>query len=519
MKVAAVDSPASEIIFQRNGRFLVTPGHNRPDVAAAVRLFGQLESIVAGNYMFAISPVAIWGSAARRISVETILERVEQHASMPVPAPVASQILELHGRYGRVWIESHPEGGSVVRARNPLILQCLGVAGSTHVKDDEVWEIQRKATGSGWPVVDRRAARLARAISIDLQRTSALRPYQREAVEAHCSAGSGLVLLPCGAGKTLVGIGVLCAISTSTLIVTPSREIAGQWREALLNHTTLGPRDVAISPSRSMAPVTITTYQAASMGRIASALQTEPWGLVILDEVQSLPASVFRRVSGIGADRRLGLSATLVREDGRESEVFAMVGPVVYDLPWIELESEGWIAPARCYEIRIPNAPSPEDQARYKRAVVERILDANPDRPTLVVGTSIGELERVANRFGIPLLTGRDSKERRSRVLDAFRAGKIQRLAISRIGSVGLDLPDTQLAIQINGNFGSRQEEAQRLGRLLRPGNGETVHFYTLVSEGTREPEYARRRQRFLVDQGYEYQIVDAASLPRVNRS
>ena len=514
-----IDRSASEIVFQRNGKILVTPGGRRPEIAAAVRLVAQLETIVAGSYLFVLSPVAVWGSAARGIEAAELLQRLERYASTPIPAPIASRILELHHRYGAIWIDRDAEEQWVIRARDATTLDGLGVGVTADqvLSSQEVTRLRRDAAARGWPIIERGRAMETRSLSVDLRADTELRPYQQEAVEAHCAAGSGLVLLPCGAGKTMVGVGVLSAAATSTLIVTPSREIARQWYETILDHTTLAPDEVSTSPVRTISPVTITTYQAATTGRIAPALQTEPWGLVIFDEVQSLPADVFRRVSGIGADRRLGLSATLVREDGREAEVFAMVGPVVYDVPWIELEHEGWIAPARCYEVRIPKAPSATERARYKHAVIERILGANPDRPTLVVGTAVPALERAARQFGLPLLTGRDNQERRTEVFDAFRSGEIRRLAISRIGSVGLDLPDTQIAIQLNGNFGSRQEEAQRLGRLLRPGNGETVHFYSLVSEGTREPEYARRRQRFLVDQGYEYEILDAADIPRVN--
>lgn len=195
-----------------------------------------------------------------------------------------------------------------------------------------------------------------------------------------------------------------------------------------------------------------------------------------------------------------------------------MVGPVIYDIPWVELEQQGWIAPARCYEVRIPEAPTPRDRLRYKAAVVERLLASHPDAPTLVVGSNVALLTSLARRFGLPLLTGKTEPEERERHFAAFRDGRLKRLAISRIGSVGLDLPVAKVMIQVSGNFGSRQEEAQRLGRLLRPNDGQTAHFYSLVLLGTNEETYARRRQRFLIDQGYQYEIIDAADLPRPAR-
>jgi DNA excision repair protein ERCC-3 len=240
--------------------------------------------------------------------------------------------------------------------------------------------------------------------------------------------------------------------------------------------------------------------------------------MVIFDEVQSLPADVFRLVSAISAPRRLGLSATLVREDGREGEVFAMVGPAIFDIPWVELEHEGWIAPARCREVRIPAAAASTDRLRYKQAVVERLLHVHRSEPTLVVGSNVASLRATAQRFGLPLITGKTEPARREMMYEAFRAGEMTALALSRVGSVGLDLPTASVMIQISGTYGSRQEEAQRLGRLLRPAGEKVASFYSLVSLGTNEEEYARRRQRFLVDQGYEYEIVDAADLPRPGR-
>jgi DNA excision repair protein ERCC-3 len=322
--------------------------------------------------------------------------------------------------------------------------------------------------------------------------------------------------LPCGAGKTLVGVGAIVSARTPTLVLVPSRAVAEQWRRTIVSTTTLDDGAVALAFDRGAArPVTIATYHGASRGSGRVALSDQPWGLVVYDEVQSLPADVFRLVSAISAPRRLGLSATLVREDGREGEVFAMVGPAIFDIPWVELEAEGWIAPARCREVRIPEAATASDALRYKQAVVERLLHLHRGEPTLVVGSNVASLRSTARRFGISVVTGNTEPARREELYADFRAGEIVTLALTRVGSVGLDLPSASVMIQISGTYGSRQEEAQRLGRLLRPASEKTASFYTLVSLGTREEEHARRRQRFLVDQGYEYENVDAADLPR----
>ena len=512
--------PTSQIIFQRDGGILVTPGANRADIAASVRVCAQLEAITAGSYLFRLSPVAIWGSAARGLDAQTILDRLDRHAVSPVPAQIAASVAKHLARYGAIWIEQAAPGVFILRSRDPTILNQFDLADGSRISRHELGHLKLRLASSGWPVVDRVQAEAQQPVELGWQPGIELRPYQREAVEEHARAGNGLVLLPCGAGKTMVGVGVAVNASASTLVFVPSREVASQWRNAFLETTTVDPGDVTVATGADLpAPITIATYHAASAGRVGAAVAARSWGLTIYDEVQSLPADVFRSVAAISTGQRLGLSATLVREDGREAEIFAMVGPVIVDIPWVELERDGWIAPARCYEVRIPEAGSVRDRARYKHAVIERIIANHGGRPVLIVGTNVQSLTSIATRFGLPILTGQDGPERRAEVFQAFREGAISKLVVSRIGSVGLDLPSAEVMIQVNGNFGSRQEEAQRLGRLLRPGSGRPVHFYSLVSLGTREPEYGRRRQRFLVDQGYEYEIMDAAELPRVVRA
>ena len=510
--------PESQIIVQRDGQILVTPGANQAELAVYVRACAQLDAIVAGSYRFRISPVALWGSAARGLTVETILDSLDRHAATPLPAAFAATVVDIMSRYGRLCIVPAGNGRSRVTGDRTLLTE-LGIEPDAAFSEPELARLRLELAGRGWPLVDRRGLDGARRLGFSWRESDCLRPYQRAAVGAFVAAGSGVVLLPCGAGKTVVGVGAAVECGGPALILVPSTAIAEQWKRALLEMTTLREDQVVVwSRGARPAPVTIATYHAASGGAMRAALETADWRLAIYDEVQSLPADMFRLVAAISAPRRLGLSATLVREDGREAEVFGMVGPVVYDVPWMELEQQGWIAPARCYEVRIPAAATPRDRLRYKAAVVERLLASHRDEPTLVVGSNVPMLTSLARRFDLPLLTGKTETAERERCFAAFRDGQITRLAISRIGSVGLDLPAAKVMIQVSGNFGSRQEEAQRLGRLLRPSDGQTAHFYSLVLLGTQEETYARRRQRFLIDQGYQYEIIDAANLPRPDR-
>jgi DNA excision repair protein ERCC-3 len=512
----------SQLIIQRNETMLVTPGYGRDRIAAIVRRCAELKSIVAGNFVYRLSPIALWGSAARGIGTGDILSDLERHSITGVPVALAAQISELVSRYGV--IELHPAGDRLrLTSSDPEVLSVIDLGGNPAtdgvlLTTDQAGRVKLAAARAGWPVVER-GRQLRKALDIRLLDSVKLRRYQQDAVHAFHRAGSGVILLPCGSGKTMVGIAAICRMKASTLILSPSRSVAEQWRETLISTTSITPSDVSIADTRlPLTPVTIATYHAASMGGVAGRLLDHHWDMVIYDEVQSLPADVFRLSAALQADRRLGLSATLVREDGRQNEVFALVGPPVFDVPWVELEAEGWIAPAHCVEVRIPQAEDGYRAGIFKMAVIERLLARHRGQPTLIVGSQLDGLHQMGARFGIPVLSGKSSRTQRAASLDSFREGRISRLALSRIGSVGIDLPSAEVLIQISGTFGSRQEEAQRLGRILRPSPGKVAWFYSLVSEGTNEPRYAARRQRFLVEQGYEYDVLDAADLPRPQR-
>jgi DNA excision repair protein ERCC-3 len=358
----------------------------------------------------------------------------------------------------------------------------------------------------------------------------------RIAVAAFAAAGSGVVVLPCGAGKTLVGIGAMAAVGARTLILVTSTLAARQWRDELLARTDLAPDQVGeySGARKDVAPVTIATYQVLVTRRKGvhphlDLLGRQDWGLVVYDEVHLLPAPVFRMTAEIQARRRLGLTATLVREDGREADVFSLIGPKRYDAPWRELEAQGWVAAADCVEVRVDldddermeyAIAAPEE--RYRRAataasklpVVERLALRHRDDRVLVIGQYLDQLETIAKRLDAPLITGQTPMRDRERLFAAFRQGTLRLVVVSKVANFSLDLPEANVAIQVSGTFGSRQEEAQRLGRILRPkADGGRARFYTVVSRDTNDTDYAQRRQRFLAEQGYAYQLVDATEV------
>ncbi len=514
------DTLKSQIVIQRDNQLLITPGHEQLEIANIVRWCAVLEAVVAGSLRYRLSPVAVWGAATRGVTAERMLEALDRHAAVPLPAGFVARLADLFQRYGELRLMA--EGSSLWleashRAQAALHdLELVWSAGRTPIEAGSASRIKLEAARRGWPVVDKRHEITGSTLSVQLQPSVSLRPYQRQAVNAYIDLGSGMVLLPCGAGKTIVGVAALVATGRNTLILTPSQTIARQWESTILSSTTLDASQVSLlQRGHAPAQVSITTYQSATRGIVRSDLLETPWGLIIFDEAHSLPATVFRQSAELQAGRRLGLTATLVREDEREAEVFALVGPVIHDVPWYELEAQGWISPADCIEVRLPKAPTTRDAFRYRLAAVERLLALHQDEPALVIGSRLAGLEAVARQFDLPIMTGKTPDTERKRLLEGFRAGDISTLVVSNVGSAGVDLPNASVMIQLSGNFGSRQEEAQRLGRLLRPAEGKIAKFYTLVVESTRDGEYARRRQRFLVDQGYRYRIFPASELKR----
>jgi len=396
--------------------------------------------------------------------------------------------------------------------------------------------VKQRLTALRWPAEDRAALSPGVSFPLQLRPDVALRPYQRQAVDSWLPSGTGVIVLPCGAGKTITAIAAAAAVGTSTLILATSQTSLTQWERELQRFTDIAADDLGVYSSRrkDVRPVTLATYQVLATRRDGEfrhldLIQNGDWGLVIYDEVHLLPSAVFNLTAGIQARRRLGLTATLIREDGREADVFTLVGPKRFDVPWSDLELQGWIAPARCVEVRVV-ATNEERMAhatadhRGKAAVaatvsgkldvVETILDMHPDEPTLIIGTYLDGLRPIAERFDVPLITGETPSKDRTVLFDQLRSGERTRLVVSKVANFSLDLPEVSVAIQVSGTFGSRQEEAQRLGRILRPKHdGRQAHFYTLVTRDTVEQEQSGRRQRFLAEQGYHYEIIDADTL------
>jgi DNA excision repair protein ERCC-3 len=386
----------------------------------------------------------------------------------------------------------------------------------------------------GWPAEDLAGYVDGEAHAISLnQRGWTLRPYQGQAADSFGHGGSGVVVLPCGAGKTIVGAAAMARASATTLILVTNTVAARQWRDELIKRTTLTAEEIGeySGMKKQVRPVTVATYQVITTKRGGvhphlELLDARDWGLIIYDEVHLLPAPVFRMTAGLQARRRLGLTATLVREDGREGDVFSLIGPKRYDAPWKDIEAQGYIAPADCIEVRVTlseaermaYAVAEPDQkyrlastAESKTGLVVDLVSKHRGTPTLVIGQYVDQLEDLAARLEAPLITGETTVRRREQLYEAFRAGEIELLVVSKVANFSIDLPSAQIAVQVSGAFGSRQEEAQRLGRLLRPkAEGTTARLYAVVARDTVDADFAAHRQRFLAEQGYGYRIMDA---------
>jgi DNA excision repair protein ERCC-3 len=479
--------------------------------------------------------------------VDTLLE----YSRYAVPHALLVDVAETMARYGRLRLEKHPTHGLVlVSTDRPVleeVLRAKKIAGMLGSRlDDDTVAVHASERGNlkqallklGWPAEDFAGYVDGEAHPIALDETEwHLRDYQRDAAESFWHGGSGVVVLPCGAGKTLVGAAAMAHAQATTLILVTNTVSARQWKDELVRRTSLTAEEIGeySGAVKEVRPVTIATYQVMTTRRKGvyphlELLDARDWGLIVYDEVHLLPAPIFRMTANLQARRRIGLTATLVREDGREGDVFSLIGPKRYDAPWKDIESQGWIAPADCVEVRVtlPSAErlayaTAEPEERYRLAscthhkidVVRDLVDAHPDQPTLVIGQYIEQLDEIAAALDAPVIKGETTVKERQRLFDAFRHGEVGLLVVSKVANFSIDLPSAEVAIQVSGSFGSRQEEAQRLGRLLRPKEeGKTAHFYTIVSRDTVDAEFAQNRQRFLAEQGYAYRIVDAEDLP-----
>ena len=517
-----------------------------------------------------------------------------------MPQNVVANVRDWYGRYGKVRLQRYPE-----------VAEGSGKTGSMpdliYLVSDDAFVIQeilsrksispfirRIVSGNcleivsifrgrlkqalikvGYPVDDRVGYLQGDLLNFSLRSVTmsgkkfSIRPYQADAVSSFIQGEmanmSGVVVLPSGAGKTVVGMGIMEKIHESTLIITTGTVAARQWISELIDKSNLGPGSIGeyTGDSKEILPVTVTTYQVLTYSpskktklvKAAGAgvekmnieeLQPEEklkdyphldifrarnWGLIIYDEVHLLPAPVFRITSEIQAMKRLGLTATLIREDGKEEDVFSLIGPKKFDSPWKDLEKQGWIATAYCNEIRV-NFHSDEHKMNYavapqrlkyriaaenpaKLAVLRSLIERlSPEDSVLIIGDYVEQLEMIAAELNLPLITGKMKNEMREKLYSEFRAGSLNMLVVSKVANYAIDLPDANVAIQVSGTFGSRQEEAQRLGRLLRPkSSGISAHFYTIVTKDTVDQDYSMKRQLFLTERGYKYTIIDHENL------
>lgn len=558
--------------MQSDRTLLLEADHPRAaECRAEIAKFAELERSPEHIHTYRLTPLSLWNARAAGTTTEQMITALDRFSRYPVPPAVRSEIADQAARYGRLRIETTEEG-LILRAAEPAILeevsrvrQVAALLGprlgplSAAVDGLARGRLKQALIRAGWPAEDLAGYTPGAPLEIAMRNVTTdgepfgLRRYQVEAVDSFWAAGgrdggSGVLVLPCGAGKTLIGMGVMERARTRTLILATSVVAVRQWRRELLRRTTLREDEVGeySGEVKSARSVTVATYQVlthrsrrARDSLVAgSGLETYPhlellahedWGLVIYDEVHLLPAPVFRMTAEIQSKRRLGLTATLVREDGREDDVFSLIGPKRYDAPWRSLEAEGWIAPAVCEEVRMAMSAEermayavsePQDRYRVaatlprKIALTAALCRRHRDDRVLVIGQYLDQLKELASALEAPLITGATPARERERLYERFRSGEVRLLVVSKVANFSIDLPEANVAIQVSGTFGSRQEEAQRLGRILRPkADGGQAHFYTLVTRETNDQDFAMHRQLFLTEQGYRYEIRDEQEL------
>ncbi len=601
--------PRNPLIIQGDRSILVEVDNPKYAEARDVLApFAELQKSPEHIHTYRLTDLSLWNAAATGMTAAEMIDVLQRYTKFPLPANLGKEIPEIVGRYGRVRLERDGEHLRLVCGDRPLLEELarqqrvklyLGERlrkDSFRVETAHRGVLKQALISVGYPAEDLAGYTEGTPMPISLREVARsglrfhVRDYQREAAEVYYAGGdvrggSGVVVLPCGAGKTIVGLAAIALMQRSTLVLTTSITAVKQWHRELLDKTSISDDQIGEynGESKCIAPITLATYQilthrqgkkkAADKGlgigdqgsgkdkgleirdqalegeeqeAEASDLIPSPqsliphyphfklfdqrdWGLIIYDEVHLLPAPVFRITAQIQARRRLGLTATLVREDGREADVFSLIGPKKYDVPWRELESRGWIAEAQCTEIRLalPDAlrmeyAVAEWRNKYRLAsenpakveVIARLLDRYRDQRVLIIGQYLRQLRDIHRRFKLPLITGATPSMEREDLYHKFRHGEVRHLILSKVGNFAIDLPDANVLIQVSGTFGSRQEEAQRLGRILRPkSDGQSAHFFTLVTRDTRELDFAHHRQLFLTEQGYTYEIKDEAEL------
>ena len=543
--------PDGPLIVQSDKTLLLEVDHPAAaEARAAIAPFAELERAPEHVHTYRVTPLALWNARAAGHDAEQVVDALVRFSRYAVPQPLLVDVVDTMGRYGRLQLTKSPAHGLVLVALDRAVLEevlrqrKIAPLLGARIDDDTIvvhaserGHLKQALLKIGWPAEDLAGYVDGEAHPIDLREDGwTLRDYQRQAVDGFWDGGSGVVVLPCGAGKTLVGAAAMARAGATTLILVTNTVAGRQWKRELLARTTLTDEEIGeySGERKEIRPVTIATYQVMtrkSKGeyRHLELFDSRDWGLVIYDEVHLLPAPVFRMTAELQSRRRLGLTATLVREDGREGDVFSLIGPKRYDAPWRDIEQQGWIAPAECVEVRVTltdaermgYAVSDAEEryrvastARTKLNVVRAILDRHPGEPTLVIGAYLEQLDELGEVLACPVIQGSTKNREREALYDAFRRGEVPRLVVSKVANFSVDLPEASVAVQVSGTFGSRQEEAQRLGRLLRPkGDGRQAWFYSVVARDTIDTDYAAHRQRFLAEQGYAYRIVDADDL------
>jgi DNA excision repair protein ERCC-3 len=540
--------PDGPLIVQSDKTLLLEIDHAQAeDCRREIAPFAELERSPEHIHTYRVTPLALWNARAAGHDAEQVIDALLRYSRYPVPHALLVDIADTMDRYGRLRLLQHPVHGLVLETTDVPVLEevvrhkkvqpLIGSRVDEHtikVHASERGTLKQVLLKVGWPAEDLAGYVDGEHHDIGLREDGwSLRPYQKEAAEGFRHGGSGVIVLPCGAGKTIVGAAAMAGLSATTLILVTNTVSVHQWRSELLKRTTLTDEEIGeySGARKEIRPVTIATYQVLTRktkGVYAhlELFDARDWGLIVYDEVHLLPAPVFRFTADIQSRRRLGLTATLVREDGMEGEVFSLIGPKRFDAPWKDIEAQGYIAPADCVEVRVTltdherlvyASSEPEEKYRLasttatKSKLVEALVKRHAKEPTLVIGQYIDQLDDLGERLNAPVLKGSTPVKERERLYEGFRTGEVPCLVVSKVANFSVDLPEASVAIQVSGTFGSRQEEAQRLGRVLRPkADGRGARFYAVISRDTVDQDYAAHRQRFLAEQGYAYRIVDA---------
>jgi DNA excision repair protein ERCC-3 len=560
--IGVLMNPVNPLIVQSDKTILLEVDHpQHAEARDALAQFAELEKSPEHIHTYRLSPLSLWNAAAGDMNAEQVLELLTTYSKYAIPTNIVVDIREYMSRYGRIKLIREGDALLLIsddtalmaeiwhhKRTQPYLLQQIN-SHTIQVDASRRGHIKQALIHIGFPAEDLAGYTEGSPMPMQLRTMTsqgkefAPRAYQYAAAAAFYaggapSGGSGVVVLPCGAGKTMVGLAAMADIQRATLILTPNTVAVRQWISEILDKTDIPPEMIGeyTGERKDICPITVSTYQILTYRRSEeedfphfSLFTSFDWGLIIYDEVHLLPAPVFRITAEIQARRRLGLTATLVREDGREADVFSLIGPKKYDVPWRELERQGWIATAECHEIRVNmtedeqmNYALAEEREKYRLAaesaakltVTRYLAERHADDQVLIIGQYIDQLKILATELDAPLLMGKTATRQREKLYNQFRQGELKRLVVSKVANFAIDLPDANVAIQVSGTFGSRQEEAQRLGRILRPkSDGSIAYFYSIVTRDTRDQEFSANRQLFLTEQGYRYVIEDAEAM------